>query len=143
MVSFTVHNLSTKAASIRLTYSMDNGKTWTSPSAGQITVEPNSKETTAVNLPNEHPILLRINQTNGSAQAGCYLDDIKLYYSGYWPPVGDVDGDGDVNINDVNLLINIILGESVDDDTFKRADVNEDKEISVADINALINIILG
>jgi hypothetical protein len=56
---------------------------------------------------------------------------------------GDVNGDGEVNIADVNALINVIMGAEADSDTMVRADVNEDSEINIADINALIDIILG
>ena len=56
---------------------------------------------------------------------------------------GDVNGDGEVNIADINALIDIILGGEADDATLKRADVNEDGEINIADVNALIDIILG
>ena len=56
---------------------------------------------------------------------------------------GDVNGDGEVNIADVNALTDIILGKRADDETMLRADVNEDGEVNIADINALINIILN
>ena len=56
---------------------------------------------------------------------------------------GDVNGDGEVNIADVNVLIDVIMGGEADTNTLIRADVNEDDEINIADINALIDIILG
>ena len=59
----------------------------------------------------------------------------------YYP--GDVNGDGQVNIADINVLIDIILGGSYDDDVLSRADVNEDNEVSIADVSALIDIILN
>ena len=53
--------------------------------------------------------------------------------------VGDVNGDGEVNIADINAIIDIILsGGSLD-----TADVNGDGEINIADINAVIDIILS
>ena len=55
---------------------------------------------------------------------------------------GDVNGDGDVSIADVNALIDIILGGEADAETMVRADVNTDGDISIADINALIDILL-
>ena len=55
---------------------------------------------------------------------------------------GDVNGDGEVNIADVNTLIDIILGGSFDDMTMLRADVNDDGEIGIADINEVQDIIL-
>jgi len=56
---------------------------------------------------------------------------------------GDVNGDGEVNIADVNTVIDIILGGSADEGTMERADVNGDGEINIADVNTIMDIILG
>ena len=56
---------------------------------------------------------------------------------------GDVNHDGEVNVADINIIIDIILGGNVDDQTRERADVNGDGEVNIADINAIIGIILG
>ena len=53
---------------------------------------------------------------------------------------GDVNGDSEVNIADVNALIDVILSGRTDDMT---ADVNGDGEVNIADVNALIDIILN
>ena len=55
--------------------------------------------------------------------------------------LGDVNGDGRVNVSDVSALINMILGLTPMDKT--RADVNGDGRVNVSDVTALINIILG
>ena len=56
-------------------------------------------------------------------------------------PHGDVNGDGEVNITDVNCIISVILGGL---DIYEgRADVDADGEVIIADINAVIRIILG
>ena len=52
---------------------------------------------------------------------------------------GDVNGDGEVNIADVNAVIDMILSGN----TLPTGDVNNDGEINIADVNALINIILS
>ncbi len=53
---------------------------------------------------------------------------------------GDVNGDGTVNITDVNAIISIILdGKSMT----LAADVNNDGTVNITDVNAVINIILG
>ena len=57
--------------------------------------------------------------------------------------VGDVNGDGEVNIADVNKLIDIILGGFANYDTRHRSDVNYDSEVNIADINAIIDYLLG
>ena len=55
---------------------------------------------------------------------------------------GDVDGNGEINIADINLLIDIILGREVDAETMRRADVDNSGEVNISDINAVINLIL-
>lgn len=55
---------------------------------------------------------------------------------------GDVNGDGEVNIADVNCLIEVILGYTSDGVFHGRAYVNDDYEVNIADVNEVINIIL-
>ena len=52
---------------------------------------------------------------------------------------GDVNGDGEVNIADVNAIIGIILANG----SSAAADVNDDGEVNIADVNAVIKIILS
>ena len=56
-------------------------------------------------------------------------------------PDGDVNGDGEVNIADINAIINIILGGNASPEVRQRADVDKNTEINIADVNAIINII--
>ena len=56
---------------------------------------------------------------------------------------GDVNGDGEVNIADINAVVGIIIEGDTDEDTYTRADVNGDGEVNIADVNALIDIILA
>ena len=53
---------------------------------------------------------------------------------------GDVNGDGEVNIADVNALINAVLSGNTSNSA---CDVNADGEINVADVNAVIDMILN
>lgn len=53
---------------------------------------------------------------------------------------GDVNGDGEVNIADVNAVISVILGTGSGS---MSADVNADGEINIADVNMIISFILG
>lgn len=58
--------------------------------------------------------------------------------------VGDINGDGRVDVTDVNLAVNYILGkQQFTPEQFKRGDVNGDGVIDVTDVNAIVNIILG
>ncbi len=52
---------------------------------------------------------------------------------------GDVNGDGEVNIADINAIISVILTGGTSD----TADVNGDGEVNIADVNAVIDIILS
>ncbi len=52
---------------------------------------------------------------------------------------GDVNGDSEVSIADVNAVLAMILSGSVE----SPGDVNGDGEVNVADVNALVDIILG
>lgn len=53
---------------------------------------------------------------------------------------GDVNGDGVVDIADVNAVINIMLGKA---EPVSAADVTGDGKIDVADVNTVINYMLG
>lgn len=58
--------------------------------------------------------------------------------------VGDINGDGVVDVSDINLAVNYILGTTqLTPEQFKRGDVNGDGVIDVTDVNAMVNIILG
>ena len=56
--------------------------------------------------------------------------------------VGDVNGDGTVDIDDVNAVINIILKVKSESDFLGNADLNNDGDVDVDDMNLIINIIL-
>lgn len=64
----------------------------------------------------------------------------KFLFESTWVR-GDVNGDGEVNIADINALVNIILGHVYDDLFMQRADVNKDGEINISDINMVLAII--
>ena len=57
--------------------------------------------------------------------------------------LGDVDGDGKVDVTDVNILVNIILGKDSAGNYDGGADVNGVDGVDVSDVNAVVNIILG
>ena len=143
-VSYTVYNPTTGAANFKLTYSLDNGETWMDPLNAVLTVDGGSKASATINLPTDARIMLRINQTAGNANRYCYLDNIKVFYCETWPPEpveGDVNGDGEVNIADVNDIIDVILtghsGRAIN------ADVDGNDEINIGDVNRIIAIILS
>ena len=57
--------------------------------------------------------------------------------------IGDVNGDGEINIADINKLIDILFGDFANYDVRQRSDVNHDGELNIADINGIIDILLS
>lgn len=56
---------------------------------------------------------------------------------------GDINGDGAVDISDINLVINAMLGLSQDQSIESLCDVNGDGSVDISDINLLINAMMG
>ncbi|MBR5727148.1 MAG: dockerin type I repeat-containing protein [Muribaculaceae bacterium] len=54
--------------------------------------------------------------------------------------VGDITGDGNVDISDVNAVINMMLGKL---EVVEAGDLNEDGQIDISDVNGIINLMLG
>jgi len=151
--SLQVFNTSNYAAKYTLEYSTDGGANWikANSASGSDGIEVPGKTTTVgywiLNLNNHTPATYRIAMTGGNKNASTYVDNFTLYYTGAeGGPLefitGDVNGDNEVNIADINATIDVILGGAADADTKKRADVNSDNEINIADINAIIDLIL-
>lgn len=66
----------------------------------------------------------------------------QFVYPGQSAPIlGDLNDDGEVDVTDVNILINIILGQLSQCDG--EPDLNGDGSIDVADVNIMVNIMLG
>ena len=92
-------------------------------------------------------LLLELYERQGSFPPSyvlkAYGPSITLYFVKGGAPVpgkpGDVNGDGEVNIADINAVIDSILSQS----GVRAADVNGDGEINIADVNAVINYILS
>ena len=62
-----------------------------------------------------------------------------VYCSSAQPVPGDVNGDGEISIADVNAIITVILSGGTGN---PRCDVKGDNEVTIADINAVISLIL-
>jgi len=76
---------------------------------------------------------------DGGSQATCLIN----VTGGPASLTGDVNGDGVVDVADINVLLNIILGNDSASNYGGRADVNGDGNIDVSDVNSVINIMLG
>ena len=145
-IEYKAFNSSSTAAKLML-YSSPDGTTWTKMHTDYFTVPGNSSEIYSQLLDFDQPMYYRIGMAGGSKKQPCYIDDIKF---GYFDTslTGDINGDGQVDIADVNAVINVMLGKSLTpnpspDGEGSPADVNGDGEVDIADVNAIINIMLG
>jgi surface protein len=57
--------------------------------------------------------------------------------------LGDVNGDGVVDIDDVTMQINVVLGNPVTGFISANADLNGDERIDIDDVTLMINMVLG
>ena len=69
-----------------------------------------------------------------------YSDAVEVVLKDTEHKLGDLNGDGAIDVSDVTALINKILGTS--DYTDEVCDINGDGEINVSDVTQLINQIL-
>ena len=57
---------------------------------------------------------------------------------------GDVNMDGQINVLDIVLAVNCILGfETLSDYQMQIADMNNDGTVNILDVISIVNIILG
>ena len=89
--------------------------------------------------------LFVVQGTKSAYQSATVWKDFGTFKDSWKPATapGDVNGDGTVDIADVNCVINVILGSEDASKYSGRADVNGDGAVDIADVNAIINIILG
>lgn len=90
---------------------------------------------------------------NDGIDGGAQTEDMDFVNGGYYTlygllgtvepqtiVIGDITGDGQVDISDVNAAINVMLGK---DEQTPAADVTGDGQTDISDVNAVINIMLG
>ena len=81
--------------------------------------------------------------TDGTESVWSNIQHVTLTGGGDEPLKGDVNCDGVVNIADVTVLIDYLLGNEADTFNREAADVNKDGVINIADVTALIDILLS
>ena len=81
--------------------------------------------------------------TDGTESGWSNVEEVTLFENGHGFEPGDVNHDGKLNITDVTLLINILLGSGEDGLCAICADVNGDTKLSIEDVTALIGILLS
>ena len=73
---------------------------------------------------------------------GVVLDDVQINGEGS-DILGDADGNGQVNVNDITLTVNYIIGNNPEVFYFENADVDGNGNINVIDIMGMVNIIMN
>ena len=81
--------------------------------------------------------------TDGTESVWSNIQQVTLVGGGDLPLVGDVNGDGEVNIGDISAIIDYILGTATDSFNTEAADVNLDGEINIADVAAIVDMLLS
>ena len=119
--------------------------------AGTSTITVHKNETLTMSWPitldGIQPLKLRLAMSAGNKNNPVYIDDFTIFYNneGEATKKGDVNGDGAITGDDLNMLINILLGKLSATDASVKGNPNVDGQggIDGNDLNALINIILG
>ena len=145
LAQLTVFNPTNTLAKFTLDYSTDNGETWSKAltpkgvTTADIPAKTNGNCYWNLNFDAQTPVLYRITQSAGNKNSPVYVDDFTLYINkddGKLP--GDVNGDGQINISDINVIIQMILSGN----NSKDADVNGDGQVNISDVNFTIAAIL-
>ncbi len=127
---FTVRDMSSDQIDVLNIDDMGNGGLSSNLATGSFfQVEP---------IDGDHCYLYEFTMGNGYA---CY----QLYVGEPYVPsstAGDVNGDGDVDIADLNAMVDVLLGRVEAGVYGGRADVSGDSVVDVTDINMIINLIL-
>ncbi len=98
------------------------------------------------------PVSIRENTFPSRANATLYVPagcktafESTLYWKDFKQIVemGDVNGDYQLNVADITLLVNIINGANASEDVRRAADVNGDGEVTSADVELLLDDMLG
>ena len=81
--------------------------------------------------------------TDGTESVWSNIQQVTLVGGGELPLIGDVNGDGEVNIGDISAIIDYILGTATESFNTEAADVNLDGEINIADVAAIVDMLLS
>ena len=97
--------------------------------------------------------LLMLGATAATAQDATYFITHMSQLTQLWQSAGltakypyryalvDIDGDGMVNVSDVTVLINCVLGSA--SYSLDVSDIDGDGTVNVSDVTALINLVLN
>ena len=129
---------SDKNVTFSVYYSTDSGTTWTSVVENQAADATWKQYGYKVGV--EGNIRLRF-VCNGSSSKRINLDDVYMSRYKLDMLMGDVNGDHQLTMADVNMLANAIVGKVAAEYDASVADVNGDGHVTLADVTALVNLI--
>jgi hypothetical protein len=89
--------------------------------------------------PTPRPITLSDGQLIATNKDGIQTITLQYLSSMCFMLKGDVDGNGKVDGNDIDMLADVIMGN---EESNIRCDVNEDEKVNAGDITVLVNMIL-
>ena len=81
----------------------------------------------------------------GGGLVGSVAVEIKARCVESTQPSGDINGDGNVDVLDVSLVIDLVLGKTEGTEYYymNDPDINQDGVIDVTDVSCLIDLVLG
>lgn len=88
----------------------------------------------------EHTLNWQVRNSRG-VWSKVYTEAFNITITEYL--LGDVNNDGKVDVADVNIIVNIILGKEQASNYGHRCYVTDDQTVDVSDVNVVVNIILG
>ena len=88
-------------------------------------------------------IVLKAQQTGSSVEKEVYATDIPVVQINGNYILGDVDRSGNVDISDVVMMVNYILGSDNSSSVLNYGDMDGSGNIDISDVVALVNLILG
>ena len=146
-VSVDAFNPSTQVSKLQLYYSTDQGASWMAVGTQEVPAGESVNLVWRASV--KQPVRFRLTRTAGSRTADLFVDNFTitcygdLTYDELPAATGDVNGDGHIDVDDVNIIINIILERDNADNYGSRAYITGGDTVSVEDLNALINILLA
>ena len=97
--------------------------------------------TAVINVSRDMKPVLRFTAPRADKDNCAAVKRIRIY--GLQKADGDLNSDGKIDVTDVSLLIDVVLGKTVTLPEGAVTDLNTDKKTDVTDVSLLIDIILG
>ncbi len=145
LITATLTNYSGASGLVKLSYSTDDGASWTNvPTNASVEFEAGNEQGVQTSLSWTMPITAvptryRLSMTRGNSRLNMRLDDVTFSYTS--PVTGDVNLDSVADASDITALTGVMLGNLPAYATLH--DVNGDGVVDAADITSATSAILG